>query len=122
MARVCGRRRTKACPASECCKSGARASGSPATFTSSGRWANCKDAAALFCDNLRSQGSMRLVKLALFLSIALPLLAQSQLSTLSGTITDPSGAATPTAEVRIVNAETGEHYTAVANASGNYTF
>src|SRR5262245_55370421 len=64
---------------------------------------------------------MRVLALFLCSLVALPLFGQSQLATLTGTVTDPSGAATPNAEIRLVNTETGERYGAVANASGNYT-
>jgi len=63
---------------------------------------------------------MRYTFLALGSILAVPLWAQSQLASLGGTVTDPSGAATPNAQIRIVNVETGEHYTAAANSSGNY--
>src|SRR5262249_43153227 len=66
-------------------------------------------------------GSMRVLALFLCSLVGLPLFGQSQLATLTGTVTDPSGAATPNAEIRLVNTETGERYGAVANASGNYT-
>ncbi len=64
---------------------------------------------------------MRFLSFAAGLLFALPALAQSQLATLTGTVTDPTGAAAPGAQVRAVEAETGERYSAVANSSGNYT-
>lgn len=64
---------------------------------------------------------MRLVSLVFGSLLTLPVLAQSQLATLTGTVTDPSGATAPNAQVRAVDVDTGEHYTAVANLSGNYT-
>ena len=64
---------------------------------------------------------MRLARFALPLFLAMPLLPQSQTSTLSGTVRDPAGAVVPTAQVRIVNTETGEGYHGLSNDSGNFT-
>jgi hypothetical protein len=50
------------------------------------------------------------------------LLAQSQSASLSGEITDSSGAAVPHAALRAVNMDTGEAFRAASNDSGNYDF
>jgi hypothetical protein len=57
---------------------------------------------------------------ALCLVISLPLRAQVAGGTLSGTITDPSGAAVPNAEVVIKNSATGITKTVTTNAEGFY--
>ncbi|HZV59852.1 MAG TPA: carboxypeptidase-like regulatory domain-containing protein, partial [Candidatus Eremiobacteraceae bacterium] len=70
----------------------------------------------------------KLIKFALFISIvglcllpSQPLLAQVAGGTLSGTVTDSSGAAVPNAEVAIKNPATGITRTVNANADGYYT-
>jgi hypothetical protein len=50
------------------------------------------------------------------------LLGQSQSASLTGVVTDSSGAAVPRAALRLVNTETGEAYQAGSNDSGNYDF
>src|SRR5215472_3756511 len=60
--------------------------------------------------------------LVLNLVLAGSLLAQSQSASLSGEITDSSGAAVPHAAVRAVNMDTGEAFQASSNDSGNYDF
>ena len=55
------------------------------------------------------------------LLISLPLLAQVAGGTLSGTITDPSGAAVPKAQVLIKNSATGVTRTIETNAEGFYS-
>ncbi len=57
----------------------------------------------------------------LFGAWAASLQAQSQASSLSGTITDSPGSVAPGVEVKIVNVETGESFQAASNESGNYT-
>ena len=51
-----------------------------------------------------------------------PLFGQSQSASLTGIITDSSGAAVPRASLRLVNRETGEVFQAASNDSGNYDF
>jgi hypothetical protein len=58
---------------------------------------------------------------ALCLMISVPLRAQVAGGTLSGTITDPSGAAVPNAEVVIKNSATGITRTLTTNADGFYS-
>ncbi|MCW5966053.1 MAG: carboxypeptidase regulatory-like domain-containing protein, partial [Bryobacterales bacterium] len=57
---------------------------------------------------------------ALALLVAFSLAAQSQLATISGTITDTSGSAIPGAQVIASNAATGLRVTSQTNASGYY--
>jgi len=65
---------------------------------------------------------MRLHKVCLALSVfALALSAQTNLGTITGTITDPAGAVVPNAPVEAKNTATGALYTAASSATGNYT-
>ncbi|HEY7305009.1 MAG TPA: carboxypeptidase regulatory-like domain-containing protein [Bryobacteraceae bacterium] len=48
-------------------------------------------------------------------------LAQRDLGTLTGTITDPTGSAVPNAKVTITNTATGVSYETVTNTAGSYT-
>jgi hypothetical protein len=61
-----------------------------------------------------------LVFLALFTMSTLAL-AQRDLGTITGTITDPSGSAIPNAKVSIKNDDTGVSYDTVSNATGSFT-
>ena len=56
----------------------------------------------------------------LFVVAAAGGLAQQQ-ATLTGTITDSTGAVVPGASVQLLNAQTKESYTATSGAAGNYT-
>lgn len=56
----------------------------------------------------------------LLLVAAAIVLAQEFRGTLTGTITDPSGASIPKAHVRAVNNATGQSYTSVTNSRGSY--
>ncbi|MBV9084286.1 MAG: carboxypeptidase regulatory-like domain-containing protein, partial [Acidobacteriaceae bacterium] len=60
------------------------------------------------------------VCVAVLLCAAGSVFAQSQLATVSGTITDPSGSAVPGAKVHLVNTETGESWHAETEAAGTY--
>src|SRR5436190_1828846 len=61
--------------------------------------------------------------LAVFAILALTMsaFAQVQNGQITGTVTDPSGAAIPNAKVTVTNAATGLNVSATSNASGNYT-
>ena len=50
------------------------------------------------------------------------LFAQNESASLTGVVTDSSGAVVPRVAVRLVNSETGEAYQASSNDSGNYDF
>jgi Carboxypeptidase regulatory-like domain/TonB dependent receptor len=52
---------------------------------------------------------------------ALAAFAQTNLGTITGTITDPAGAVVPNAPVEAQNAATGAVYPAASSATGNYT-
>jgi hypothetical protein len=54
--------------------------------------------------------------------LSAPLSGQSQSASLTGIVTDSSGAAVPKASLRLVNSETGEVFQAASNDSGNYDF
>jgi hypothetical protein len=56
------------------------------------------------------------------LAVACPLFAQSDSATLSGTITDPSGAIISNATVLVTNADTNISQTARSNSAGLYSF
>ena len=58
------------------------------------------------------------VGIVLFVSAAF---AQSNLGTITGTITDPAGAVVPNAPVEAKNVDTGAVYPAASSATGNYT-
>src|SRR5579875_380373 len=65
------------------------------------------------------------MKRLLSISAALVLFAlglAAQTTSLTGTVSDPSGAVIPSATITIVNAETGLQRTAVADSQGRYTF
>ena len=64
---------------------------------------------------------MRAMKLAgsLFL-FTLPLLAQSDRGTITGTIADPAGAVVANAPIEVRNLETGAVYNVGSSATGNY--
>ncbi|MBI4890969.1 MAG: TonB-dependent receptor, partial [Acidobacteria bacterium] len=59
--------------------------------------------------------------LALVLAVAAPLCAQQGRGSISGTITDASGAAVPAAAVRIVNTGTNASFSAATNEEGYFT-
>jgi Carboxypeptidase regulatory-like domain len=64
--------------------------------------------------------SFCLLVLSALLSSTL-LLAQRDLGTITGTVTDPTGSAVPNAKLTITEDATGVSYTAQSNAAGNYT-
>jgi hypothetical protein len=59
--------------------------------------------------------------LALLFWAALPLPAQSTLASITGSVTDPTGASVAGAAIEAVNLGTGYKYTATSNEAGNYT-
>ena len=61
------------------------------------------------------------VLLAVFLLSATYALGQGALATVTGTITDPSGAVIPDAPVTVRNVETGQIYLGASSGAGNYT-
>ena len=58
--------------------------------------------------------------LVLFLSIALPAIAQVNFGRISGVVTDSSGAVVPAVKIQVLNEGTGVERTAVSNEGGNY--
>ncbi|MCX6635693.1 MAG: carboxypeptidase-like regulatory domain-containing protein [Acidobacteria bacterium] len=60
--------------------------------------------------------------LALALLLTASAVGQETRATLSGTITDPSGAAVAGAKLHLVNADTGVDFTAESNVVGQYRF
>lgn len=62
----------------------------------------------------------RILRIAMFGAIALPLLAQSDVARITGTITDPSGAVIPGAVVTATNERTAQARKAAADAAGHY--
>ena len=62
------------------------------------------------------------MKVLLFLFLTCGLLAQTPTGSVSGTVTDGSGAPVPAASVRIINDSTHETHTATTNGSGAYIF
>jgi outer membrane receptor protein involved in Fe transport len=63
-----------------------------------------------------------LLLVTLVLSLCIPSFAQFENATLSGTITDPSGATVPGAQVKLTNVNTGITATVPSNESGLYVF
>jgi hypothetical protein len=61
------------------------------------------------------------IVLLLFLLSVLPAAAQTTFASITGTITDPTGAAIPGAQVTAVHAASNYRYTAQSNAAGAYT-
>jgi hypothetical protein len=57
-----------------------------------------------------------------FLSMAAVLIAQTDRGTITGTITDSTGAVVPSAAIETKNTATGAAYATTATATGNYTF
>ena len=58
----------------------------------------------------------------LFLCLwALPICGQSDRGTITGTVSDPSGAVVAAAPVEVRNVETGAVYEAATSSTGNYT-
>ncbi|MBI3678981.1 MAG: TonB-dependent receptor [Acidobacteria bacterium] len=64
---------------------------------------------------------MRLQWLALLLAGCAALMAQSELASLSGTVTDPTGAVIPRVTVTAIHEGTNQPASAVTNESGRYT-
>lgn len=60
--------------------------------------------------------------LAILLVCSLPLFCQTETATISGTITDPTGAVINKADVKLTNVETGITVTTTSNDSGLYVF
>ena len=58
---------------------------------------------------------------AVFLLSALTSFAQSDRGTITGTVTDATGAVIPSAPIQVRNIETGAVYQAGTSATGNYT-
>jgi Carboxypeptidase regulatory-like domain len=69
-----------------------------------------------------SRGIKLLVGVAVFLLVATNLPAQSIYATLTGVVSDPSGAVIPDAKVRLTNEASGSQRETVANSDGYYTF
>ena len=64
---------------------------------------------------------VRLLRVMSLLGIALSLLAQSDRGTITGTISDSTGAVIPNAPLQVRNIQTGAVYPAGTSATGNYT-
>ena len=56
----------------------------------------------------------------LLLSLALPAYAQTDTATITGTVTDPSGASVVGASIKATNRATGLDYTTGSNEAGIY--
>src|SRR6476661_2198842 len=71
----------------------------------------------------RKRLNLALVLFVAIVSIAVvPCFAQEVRATLSGTVTDSSGSAVPSAQVRLTNRDTGTAFSAVSNDLGQYRF
>ena len=70
---------------------------------------------------MRNSSSGCLCLLALLFAAALPAAAQTTFASVTGTVTDATGAVVAGASVVAVHAETNYRYTAQSNATGAYT-
>ena len=85
---------------------------------------NCSNTSAkriIAMSGILSGSNMRLVNCAVWLPL-LALAAFGQPATITGTVSDPLGAAIENAPVQAKNAATGDVYRAVASRAGVYTF
>ena len=57
-----------------------------------------------------------------FVLFCLPLMAQENVATVTGTVADESGGIIPGVEVTLTNVDTGSQRTALTNDSGIYAF
>lgn len=73
-------------------------------------------------DRSRAQKSARWLCLVLFLVVAVPAWCQIDTGTITGTVTDQSGAVVPNAKVSLTNEGTDLTVTMTTNANGSYTF
>src|SRR6516165_5991340 len=64
----------------------------------------------------------KLSSLGLILVVADTLLGQTALTSLRGSVTDPSGGVVPNAQVALDNKATGAHMTRTTDSSGDYSF
>jgi hypothetical protein len=64
---------------------------------------------------------MKRILLLVLLFVGLPALAQETRSTLTGHVTDPSGAIVPHAQIVVTNMDTGTKVTSTSNGAGDYT-
>ena len=65
---------------------------------------------------------MRLtIAAALLIVFTVPLIAQSDRGTITGTVSDPTGAVVASAAIEARNTETGAIYPVAASSTGNYT-
>src|ERR1051325_5120205 len=80
---------------------------------------------SMWRESMRTKLSARTRSLALsalgLLTLASILFGQSDLTSIAGTITDPSGAVVANANVTVRNQATGAERRAVTNNSGNYS-
>src|ERR1035438_5203389 len=72
--------------------------------------------------NCERPGQMRFIRaVTCFLLFFVAAFAQSDRGTITGTVTDPSGAVVPNAAMVAVNTETGTQFPIVTSDTGNYT-
>lgn len=70
----------------------------------------------------QSMGFQRSILTLLFLGgLAIPLSATGPTGTITGTVTDPSGASVPKAKIAVRNLETNATRDALTNDAGDYT-
>src|SRR6202451_892327 len=82
---------------------------------------------SIWANRLRGKETMKsctviLVGFALLILSAMNLPAQFTSATLTGVVSDPSGAVVPQAKVKLVNEKTGDARDTVTNNDGYYTF
>jgi hypothetical protein len=64
---------------------------------------------------------MRFATCAIFLTLSVAAIAQSDRGTITGTVSDPAGAVIANAPIQARNTQTGENYSSATSNTGNYT-
>ncbi len=71
---------------------------------------------------MRTSSVLRILTLAILAAaVSAPLLAQGTLGNITGQVTDPTGAAVPSARIVVTNTATNVNTTTTATATGNYS-
>jgi len=75
-------------------------------------------------NSLRVRNSLRIIfsSCLLILLFSIAVWAQLYTSTVSGVVTDPTGAVVPNAQAKLVDEQKGYEFTATADSTGRYLF
>lgn len=71
---------------------------------------------------MKRKSSSAIIVIAILMSFVLPVAAQITRGSLSGNVTDPTGALLPNAEVTLKNPANGEEVKTISNAEGEFVF